>query len=87
MEPVTDYIDPIWALQTEKYIVMLRKGKKFYLLEGHDIQTKDNILKVTIENNIYRFACDDETIFKNIYCGVLDLTKLTIIDVQPIIIK
>ena len=66
---------------------MLRKGNDLYLVEGHDIQTKDDILKITIENTIYRFACGDEGIFKNICYGVLDLTKLKVIDVQPIIFE
>lgn len=85
MEPSADYIDPIWSLQTDNYIVLLSKNNKCYLLEGHDIQTKDDILKITIENSIYRFACDYDGIFKNINYGVLDLTHFKVIDVQPII--
>ena len=85
MEPSADYIDPIWSLQTDNYIVLLSKNNKCYLLEGHDIQTKDDILKITIENSIYRLACDYDGIFKNINYGVLDLTHFKVIDVQPII--
>ena len=85
MEPSTDYIDPIWSLQTDNYIVLLSKNNKCYLLEGHDIQTKDDILKITIGNSIYRFAYDYDGIFKNINYGVLDLTHFKVIDVQPII--
>ena len=85
MEPSADYIDPIWSLQTDNYIVLLSKNNKCYLLEGHDIQTKDDILKITIGNSIYRFAYDYDGIFKNINYGVLDLTHFKVIDVQPII--
>lgn len=79
-----DYSDPIWFTDIDKYIVLVKLNGKYILEEGFNIQTKGSILRVTINDTIYRFGYVELPICFYISFGVIDLTQFNLISVQPI---
>lgn len=77
-------IDPMWSLQSEHYIVMIKIKNECYMKEAFNLQIGNGILKFEADDTIYRYACDDATICQYIFAGVINLTSFKLLDIQPI---
>lgn len=77
-------IDPIWSLQSEHYIVLVKIKSKCYMKEAFNLQIGNGILKFEADSIIYRYACDEASVYQYIFAGVIDLTTFKLLDIQPI---